>query len=156
MATGKRKVSAKGCRAKGANAETELTAILNELGLPSVRVLGSGKFAKAKSDVKFGVNDASQTDEQTSAGRLEVKNRADNPDHLFDTLLAVSDKGATELAFQHQHQDDVSIGVAYRRSRVKPGDLKNKNWNDVWLISFPLEFAVELLKLYADKQKETK
>ena len=131
-----RKISAKGCRQKGLAAENELVDILTALGLPSTRVLGSGRFSQAKSDVRFGVDDVTApADEQTSIGRLEVKNRKDNPDHLID--LIVSEKQARELAFQHQEQDNVAVGVAYRRSRIKPGDMKNENWDNMWIVSFP-------------------
>lgn len=153
----KRKVSHKGARVKGSNAERELVEILDENGIPSQRVLGSGAFSTAKSDVKVGITledgEKPKADESKSVLRAEVKNRADNPEYLFDSdklklvySLDFYSKKCPEFIFNYLNQDTVSKIAVLRRAKVKAGDLKDKNYNQVFAVVMGLADWIELFK----------
>lgn len=156
--TKKRKVSPKGCRAKGRNAEVEIVEILDKAGIPSQRVLGSGAFAFAKSDIKVGINlneDGSKPppDETSCLFRVESKNHASTPDTVFpetmrdvEYVLAVGSKPIQEAVFKHLEQDDVSKAVVLRRSKVPPGALKNEDYNRTHAVMIGLNDFIDLVK----------
>ena len=158
MAQKKRKVSHKGSRVKGSNAERELVSILDKFHIPSQRVLGSGAFSSAKSDIKVGINledDGKKppSDESKATLRAEVKNRADNPEYLFDqeslkkiATFHLLDKSCPESIYSYLNQDDVSKIAVLRRGKVKPGDLKAENYNQVYVVVMGLEDWIELFK----------
>lgn len=154
----KRKVSHKGSRAKGASAERELVEILDSLGVPSQRVLGSGQFARAKSDLKVNIRlneDGTKPapDESQGTLRVEVKNHAITDEKLFgetevpcDAVLFVSTKPTQESVFKHLEQDSVSKAVIYRRPKIPAGALKDKDYNRTHCVVMPLLEWVEMFK----------
>ena len=154
----KRKVSHKGSRAKGASAERELVEILDSLGLPSQRVLGSGAFAFAKSDIKVNIRlneDGTKPapDESQGTIRVEVKNHAITDEKLFgevevpcDAVLFISTKATQESVFKHLEQDSVSKAVIYRRPKVPVGALKDKDYNRTHCVVMPLLEWVAMFK----------
>lgn len=155
---GKKRISGKGCRAKGTKAETELVDIFDKAGIPSQRVLGSGSFVGAKADLKLGIElekDGSKPSPDESRGKLraEVKNRANNPEYLFDTdkqntIASVNllTKKAPEFIFNYLTQDAVSKLVVLRRSRIKQGDLKSQNYNDTHVVVMGLGDFIDFFK----------
>jgi hypothetical protein len=159
----------KGCRAKGTRGETEFVEILNELELYSQRVLGSGAFAGAKSDVKVGIQlnaDGSLPDKDESSAllRVEVKNRKSNPEYLHtamdDTPFAIimSPRQGPEFVWEHYNQDQVTKAVAYRRRTIPHGAKAKKDYNQIWMVCLGIEDFAELVKkAYAyDEAKKTK
>lgn len=157
----KRKVSHAGCRTKGRNCEVEIVKILDEAGIPSQRVLGSGAFAFAKSDIKLGINlndDGTKPppDETPCKMRLESKNHASTPDRLFEgitgeikiaALLAVSTSASPEAVFKHLEQDKVSKAVVLRRAKVPTGALAKKDYNSTHVVCMGMNDWIELIKL---------
>lgn len=151
-------ISGKGCRAKGDRAEKELVEILDSLGLPSQRVLGSGKFNLSKSDLKVNIRlneDGTKPapDESQGTIRVEVKNHAITDEKLFgeteipcDVVLFVSTKPTQESVFKHLEQDSVSKAVIYRRPKIPAGALKDKDYNRTHCVVMPLLEWVEMFK----------
>ena len=151
-------MTGRGCKAKGSRAETELVEILDSLGLYSQRVLGSGAFAGAKSDLKVGINlnkdgTKPEKDESSALLRVEVKNRKDNPEHLHTSLneeevyaLIPSPKLGTELLWKHYNQDKITKAVALRRGTIPHGSKAKKDYNQMWMICLGVEDFVELVK----------
>lgn len=149
-------------RNKGRRGEVELVKILDELGLPSIRVLGSGAFMGAKADVKVGIElnedgTKPEADECKAIMRLECKNRADNPEYLHDDItndahLVISSREGSEKVWEHYNQDSITKAVALRRKKVPSGALAKKDYNQAWLICMGIEDFVELvLKAYEKK-----
>jgi hypothetical protein len=131
MATVRKTVKRGGSKSrdKGARFEREFVERLKSAGIPSMRVLGSGAFSTAKSDVKVGVNlnpDGSYppADEGVAHMRAECKNREDNKalDLRDKTGLKVVaeivmlEKDVPARFLQHLQQDKVSKFVALRFS----------------------------------------
>ena len=150
-------MSGKRSRNKGVRGEAELVKLLDELGLPSIRVLGSGAFAGAKADIKVGIElneDGSkpEADECKALMRLECKNRADNPEHLHTTLnsddvgIVVSSRSGSEAVWSYYNQDSITKAVALRRNKIPKGALTDKDYNQVWMICMGIEDFVELVK----------
>lgn len=144
-------------RRKGVKGESELVAVLDELGLPSIRVLGSGAFNGAKADIKAGIElnpdgTKPEADECKAIMRLECKNRADNPEHLHTTLntgnvsLVLSTRQGSESVWNYYNQDSITKAVALRRSKIPKGALTNKDYNQVWMICMGIEDFVELVR----------
>jgi hypothetical protein len=154
----KRKVSPKGCRAKGRAAEVEIVEIFDKAGIPSQRVLGSGAFAFAKSDIKIGITlnpDGSKPppDETPCLFRVESKNHASTPETVFpetardvECVIAIGVKPVQEAVFKHLEQDDVSKAVIMRRSKVPPGALKAEDYNRTHAVMIGLNDFIELVK----------
>lgn len=151
----RKSVSGAGARAKGKRAESELVQILTDFGVPTQKVLASGAFVGAKSDLKVGVElekDGTYPaqDEGRCLFRAEVKNRQDNPDMMFAELdkltIAESDKTVSELIYKHLNQDAVSKCVILRRKKIKAGDLAKKNYNQTHVVVMGLEDFMKLVK----------
>ena len=157
-----RKVSHKGAKQKGNRGETEFVEICRELGLPSMRVLGSGamKSIGAAADVKVGIlnMDGDQypaSDESVSALRVEVKNRADNPEWLHTSkddvpfALIASKKLGTEQIWKYLNQDKITKAVVLRRAKVPTGAITNKDYNQVGMVCIGYaDFAALVKKAY--------
>jgi hypothetical protein len=150
-------MSGRASRNKGIRGETELVEILDELGLPSIRVLGSGAFTGAKSDVKVGIelnDDGSkpEADEAKGIMRIECKNRKDNPEYLFENLgelpinLVLCPRQGSEKVWEHYNQDSISKAVALRRRAIPRGAKVGKEYNQMWLICMGIEDYVKLVK----------
>lgn len=147
-------MTGKGCKAKGNRAETEFVAILNELGVPSQRVVGSGAMKGAPSDVKIGVDSVdSERDETKSIYRAEVKNRATNPEYLWSQLesldsfgFVLSAKQGPEFLWNYYNQDISTKVLVLRRAKVPVGTLKNKDYNQAYMICMGIEDFVDLVK----------
>ena len=142
-------------RVKGTRAEVEFVEILRERGVPAARVLGSGAYGfGAKADVKVGLElnpDGSYpaADEGRSIMRAEVKNRADNPEHLFTdipVLLGEASKEGNELVWKHLNQDAVSKALVLRRGKVPVGSIVNKNYNQVFMVCMGIDDWIDLFK----------
>lgn len=147
MVEKKKKLSGRGCKAKGARAETELVNILNESGIPSQRVIASGSFIGASSDLKIGVelNEDGTMPERDSSkciGRAEVKNRADNPEWLFEE----ANKPIPEGVYKHLQQDAISKYLILRRKDIPRGALADKKYNETHVVLMGLEDFIELFK----------
>jgi hypothetical protein len=157
----KRTVSHKGARNKGRRGESEFVDVCRELGLPAQRVLASGSFVGAKADVKVGVflNDDGtypDADESRCVMRVEVKNRADNPEHLFtDTddpfiigLIAATREGPERL-WDYLNQDKITKAIVLRRAKAPPGAIKRKDYNEMGMVCMGYESWIKLmLKAY--------
>lgn len=157
----KRKVSHAGCKVKGSGWEREFVAIMRELGIPSMRVLASGAYTGAKSDIKVGVKlnaDGTypEADEAQCIMRAECKNRADNPEHLHKViaqegvLFIPALKNGSEILWEHLNQDAVSKAVILRRAKVPQGVLKDKDYNQVGMVCMGLsDYATLFRKAYS-------
>lgn len=146
--TQKKRISGRGCRAKGARAETELVDILTKKGIPSQRIVASGSFVGAKSDLKIGVElnkDGSmpERDESRCIGRAEVKNRADNPEWIFEE----SNRQCPEKIFDHMNQDAISKYLILRRKSIPTGALAKEDYNQTHVVCMGLNDFIELFKL---------
>lgn len=141
-------------------AEREVVDMLRSLGIPAQRVVGSGAFSSAKSDVKVFVElneDGTypQADESKCAFRVEIKNRKDNPEFLFldyeniKILLAETSKPANETVYGHYNQDQISKALIMRRAKVPKGSLEDPN--QVYMVCMGLaDYAVLLKRAYGD------
>ena len=144
-------------KAKGTRAEVELVEILTEIGVPSMRVLGSGAFKGADSDLKVGVRlkkDGSMpaADEGDPLLRAEVKNRKDNPEYIYKYLkneafaMINSPRSAPEFIYEHLNQDEISKCVIMKRAKTPSGALKNKDFNQTHLVVMGLGDFISILK----------
>jgi hypothetical protein len=155
-------------KAKGTRGEVEFVNILNEAGIPSMRVLGSGAMQGADSDIKVGLkldDDEKSTlieekkfppkDEARGTLRAEVKNRKTNPDYLHDgingemptvTNLALLSKACPEYLYDYLNQDAVSSLVVLKRARTPNGALKNKDFNQTHMVCMGLNDFIKLFK----------
>lgn len=162
----KRKLSHAGAREKGNKWEREFIDVMRACGIPSMRVIASGAWAGADTDVKMGVyleEDGSYPapDEARCIYRMEGKNRADNPDYIFTalnaaegTLFIPAPKGGAEILWAHLNQDAVSKAVFLRRTKVPAGTIENQDWNQLGLVCMGLKDYAELFKLaYSEKLK---
>lgn len=154
--------SIKGARAKGARAETEVVEILTENGIPSQRVLASGAYRTAKADIKVGVplvdGELPPGDEGTCLMRVEVKNHQTNPESLYQgipesgVIFAPSLKPGPEALWKFLAQDDVSTALVMRRKVAPNGAVKNKDWNQVYMVCMGLNDYIELFKKAYSKE----
>ncbi len=152
----KRKISGKGAKAKGANAEREIVKILTSLGLPSMRVIGSGAHAGADSDIKVGVtltddNEMPQADEGIAVWRAECKAWATTKDYrpnLKDdpAIVFTEPINGVEVNWQHLNQDQCSKVVLLRRAKVPQGAIAKKDWDEVWGCFVGIETLAALLR----------
>lgn len=153
----KNKGGGRAARNKGARAEAELVKILTEFGIPSIRVLGSGAWEGAKSDLKVGVRlnedgTMPDKDEAVPVLRAEVKNRKSNPEWVYDKFnndafaMVSSTRAAPEYLFEYLTQDAISKCVMLKRSKTPKGSLKDKSYNDTHLVVMGLEDWMHLLK----------
>jgi hypothetical protein len=155
----KRKVSPAGCKAKGSKAEAEFVAICIKLGLPAVRVVGSGAFKGAAADMKIGVKldengQIPKADECRPIHRVECKSHASTPDSLFlDThkdekpfTIVMSDKGGTEKVWGDLNQHKDNNALVLRRSKAPSGAIKEENWDAVYTVCLPVTEYISLLK----------
>ncbi len=147
-------------RNKGARAETELVAILNELGVNTQRVISSGAIKDAKGDIKLGVDLKEDgtfpgRDEGVAKLRGECKNRKDFPEWVIaifneleqlELLGGVPERGATEIMWKHLEQSDQANCVFLKRQNTPSGVLKNKDYNKAYLVYMGLEDWVKLFK----------
>lgn len=143
-------------RDKGRRAETEFVEILNSCGVPTQKVLASGSFIGAKGDVKVGVKlnpDGTfpAADESSSKMRVEIKNRKTTPEQLFNRdapVFAYLDYGkeASEVFWTYYNQDKVTKAVVLRRAKIPSGVLKNKDYNQAYMVCMGLDDFVELFK----------
>jgi hypothetical protein len=136
-------MTGKGSRQKGIRFEKEIVDVFDSLGLPSMRVLGSGSFIGAISDVKVGIelnSDGSkpEADEAKAFLRLECKNRASTPDYLWEYL----------------NQDASSKAVALRRKKIPAGALAQKDYNQCYIVLMGASDWVELIKEVIQLRKE--
>lgn len=138
-------------RNKGNRAERLLVALLRELGLPAQRVLGSGSFIGAKSDVKVGVRlrdgKYPPADESESLMRVEVKNRKTNPESWWlavENIIATLGPDVTEVIYSYYNQDAISKAVVLHRPRVPQGSASDPN--QVFMVAMGLKDWVELVK----------
>lgn len=157
----KRTVSHKGARNKGRRGESEFVEVCRELGLPAQRVLASGSFVGAKADVKVGVflnEDGTypDADESKCALRVEVKNRADNPEHLFKDLedphiigLVAASREGPERLWNYLNQDKISKAVVLRRAKAPQGAIKRRDYNAMGVVVMGYADWIQLvLKAY--------
>lgn len=144
----KKRLSGRGCRAKGVRGETELVEILTKSGIPTQRVVASGSFIGAKSDLKVGVElnkdgTMPDRDEGRCIGKAEVKNRADNPEWVFQEV----NRACPEAVFKHLNQDKVSKYLIMRRKAIPQGALAKEEYNQTHVVAMGLEDFMELFKL---------
>lgn len=156
------------CRNKGARAETELVQILTDAGLPSLRVLGSGAFAGAKSDLKVAVKlvdgEMPDKDEAIPMLRAEVKNRATNPEYIHEYLnkndafaFVTSPRMAPEFLYDYLNQDSISKCVILRRNKIPTGSLVKKDYNETHLVVMGLDdFMILVKELYEYRNNSPK
>lgn len=151
----KRKVSHAGSRQKGNRAEVEVVDIFNTNGIPAQRVVASGSFCGAKSDVKIGVETDEhgkmpERDSSKCIAKVEVKNLATNPEWMYTPLIGetilVGNKQCPEKLFDHLEQDNVSKFVVLKRARTPSGALKNKQYNRTHMVYMGLETFMDLFK----------
>ena len=148
-----RKVSHRGAKQKGTKGEVEFVEAMKACGIPCQRVLASGAFRGAKADVKVGVRlkkDGSypEQDESEAIMRVEVKNRADNPESLHTTrnnlptegvLFGPCKRDAPEALWKYLEQDAITKAVVLRRAKVPTGAIANEDWNQVFMVAMGLE-----------------
>lgn len=156
--TKKRSVKGAGARAKGARAEREFVDICRERGLTAQRVLASGSFVGAKGDIKVGITNMlpdgeyPADDESSAFLRVEVKNRADNPEfiHLdlngFDVVVGGSDKRVNETIYKHLNQDAITKAVVLKRAKTPQGALKDGDYNQAYLVCMGADDFIKLVK----------
>lgn len=160
----KKRISGRGCRAKGTRAEVQFTEIMTAEGVPSQRVIGSGAFGGAKSDVKVGVDLDKEgnflpADEGSCLLRVEVKNRQDNPEWLFVNLdelkmqLTGANREGSELLWTHLNQDSISKAVILKRAKTPSGALKNKDYNQAFGVFMGLGDFIKIMKLLHKYEK---
>jgi hypothetical protein len=158
----KKRISGKGARAKGTRAEVEFCQIATELGLPSMRVIGSGALAGAKGDVKIGVplkpdGTFPEADEAPAIMRGEVKNRATNPDAPYSWLsaitLGVADKDTNELPYRDLYQNRATKAVIWKRAKTPVGAIKEGRYNDAYLVIMGAKDWIELVRENVELKK---
>lgn len=154
-------------KAKGSRAETEFVSLLNNAGIPSLKVIGSGAFQGADSDIKVGlilddhqrkelVEDGKfpAKDECRSFTRAEIKNRATNPEWLYDGIKGELNEVATlrllsrqcpEYLFDYLEQDAASSFVALKRNKTPSGALANNDLDSAWMVCMGLNTLIKLL-----------
>ena len=154
-------------KAKGSRAETEFVSLLNNAGIPSLKVIGSGAFQGADSDVKVGlVLDQQQRKELVEEGkfpakdecrsftRAEIKNRATNPEWLFDAIngelkevatLRLLSRQCPEYLFDYLEQDKASSLVALKRSKTPKGALANNDLDSAYMICMGMNTFIKLI-----------
>ena len=154
----KRTVSHAGARAKGARAEREFVDICRKRGLTAQRVLASGAFLGAKGDVKVGVlnmqpdGEYPADDESASYMRVEVKNRADNPEFFhvdlnsFDVVVGGASKTVNETVYAHLNQDKVTKALILKRAKTPAGALKDEDYNQAYMVCMGLDDWIALVK----------
>lgn len=147
---------------KGTRGEVEFVDFLMHYGIPAQRVLGSGSFMGAKSDIKIGValrpdGTMPGQDESACILRGEVKNRADNPKHLHPDMKAIqailieASRHGSETVWGHLNQDDISKALVLRRAKVPSGAVASMDGNQVFMVCMGLADWCELfLKAYPD------
>jgi Holliday junction resolvase len=154
----KRKVSYRGAKNKGNRGENEFVAICRELGLTAMRVLGSGAFKGAASDLKIGITNMKpdgsypESDESASVMRVEVKNRATNPEYLHTQdlptiALVEAPRDGAEVLWEYLNQDKVTKAVVLRRAKIPNGALAKKDYDEVGMVCMGYESWIELVKL---------
>lgn len=154
-----RRVSHKGAKQKGNRGETEFVDICRERGLPSMRVLGSGamKSIGAAADVKVGItnmygDEYPASDESASVMRVEVKNRASNPEWIHPTkeqipfAFIASPKLGNEQIWAYYNQDKVTKAIVLRRAKVPAGSIVNKDYNQVGMVCLGYDSFIDLVK----------
>jgi hypothetical protein len=153
---------------KGVRAEKELVEILNEAGIPSMRVLASGAMLGADSDIKLGVKLDSEgnlppSDEAQAIMRVEVKNRKDNPDWIYEELrktnaiaLLQSERAGTEQLFGYLEQDLISTAAILKRKKIRPGALKDKDYNQTHIVCMGLSDFLKIAKMLYDNNLKVK
>lgn len=158
MAKSKRKVSHKGARQKGANAERELVKFFDKNNIPSQRVLGSGAFRGADSDLKIGINleeDGSKppSDESKATMRAEVKNRANTQEYLFNTeeleelcSIRLLNKACPKSVVDYLEQDKITKVALLRRAKVPSGAIAKEDYNSIYVAVMGLGDFIELFK----------
>lgn len=158
----KRKVSYRGAKNKGNRGENEFVAICRELGLPAMRVLGSGAFKGAASDIKVGITNMNadgtypEADESSAVMRVEVKNRATNPEYLHDRDLPIfglvePSRAGAEVLWEYLNQDKVTKAVVLRRAKLPAKALADKNYDEVGMVCMGYKSWIELvLRAYKD------
>jgi hypothetical protein len=156
----KRKVSFAGARQKGSRFESEVVEILKSKGIPTQKVLASGAYSGASSDLKVGVElneDGSypQQDEGKCKLRGECKAHATNPERLHTDLskepfaLVAAEKELAEQCWNFYNQDSCSRAVFLRRAKVPTGAIKNEDWNQVIGVFMGIsDFAALLRRAY--------
>jgi len=157
-----RKRTGRTSRNKGTRGEVEFVEFLLHYGIPAQRVLASGSFLGAKSDIKVGValnpnGTMPSRDEGVCILRAEVKNRKDNPKHLYpdmeyvQAILIEASRHGSETVWGHLNQDEISKALVLRRDKVPDGAIKNMDGNQVFMVCMGLEDWAELfLKAYPD------
>lgn len=162
-----RKVSHKGARQKGNRFEREFVEVAREYGLPAMRVIASGANIGAKADVKVGVEldengEYPPADEAQSILRAECKNRAINPEWIYNEFenasfaFLPSNKDAMELPYKDLAQDDVSKVVVWRRNKIPKNALKEKNYNEVFLAVMKGLDWIKLVKEVYELRRENR
>lgn len=158
MSQKKRKVSHKGARQKGASAERELVKFFDECDIPSQRVLGSGAFRGADSDLKIGIKleengNKPASDESKATMRAEVKNRANTQEYLFNTgeleeicHVRLLKKPCPKSLTDYLEQDKVTKVALLRRAKVPSGAVANKDYNKIYVAVMGLEDFIDLFK----------
>ncbi len=160
----KPRVSPAGCRAKGNSAENEVIKILDSAGVPSQKVLGSGKFKASESvgDIKVGIplnKDGTKppADETPSVLRMECKAHnstsakmfacmEDAPEFKVEAVLALMNGNGPEATFKHLDQDAITKAVVLRRPKVPSGAIKNEDWGKVYVVAMPIDDWIEMFK----------
>lgn len=155
-------------KAKGTRGEVEFVNILNEAGIPSMRVLGSGAMQGADSDIKVGLklDDEEKEallkekkfpakDEARATLRAEVKNRKTNPDYLHDAIkgevctvatVSLLNRSCPEYLYDYLNQDEVSSLVVLKRAQTPNGALKRKDFNQTHMICMGLSDFIKIFK----------
>lgn len=161
----KRKVSARGCKAKGNKGESEFCTIMTKLGIPTQKVVASGSFKRtgAEADVKVGVvlnPDGSfpPADETQGILRAECKNMASTPDRYWtdlkdeDLTVVMSTRPAQEEAWKQLRQSKSNRVLALRRPKVPAGAIKNEQWGEVQGVFMDVEvFAMLMRRAYPER-----
>lgn len=154
----KKSISGKGCRDKGNRAEAEIVNIMKGYGIPSMRVLGSGAFSGAKSDLKIGVKLTEEgtlpdKDEAIPLFRAEVKSRKTYPEYLHKDIVksdvfafVTSARAAPQFLFDYLEQDAVSKCVIMKRDKTPQGALKEGRYNDTHLVVMGLDDFMAMTK----------
>jgi hypothetical protein len=153
-----KKKGGRSSKAKGTRAEVEFCQIATELGVPSIRVLGSGAFKGAAGDIKIGVEllpdgTLPEADEAVAMLRAECKNRKINPDAPFYSLkegdivvVIPGGREAPDLPFNDLAQNPIAKVGVWKRAKTPKGALAEKRYNEAYLCFMGATDFLNLLK----------
>ena len=155
---------------KGSKAEQEVVDILDEMGIPSSRVIGSGAVKGSGGDIKiglilspiqkkrfkkFGEKPARDACSSITKGEVKAVNKMAK-EWLFESIdgskakeianLAILSPKLSSDACDALDQNPEANHVFLRRAKVPHNAKNNKDYNKVFAVVMGLEDYIELMK----------